>query len=98
MFKRRRLIAALPAAALLAPATVRAQDTYPSRAVRLIVPWPPGGGVDTFARTVQAPLAALLGQGIVIENIGGGSGRVGTQTAARAQPDGYTYALVNDTF
>jgi tripartite-type tricarboxylate transporter receptor subunit TctC len=98
MFKRRRLIAALPAAALLAPSIVRAQDAYPSRAVRLIVPWPPGGGVDTFARTIQAPLAALLGQSVVIDNIGGGAGRVGTQSAARAQPDGYTYALVNDTF
>src|SRR5690242_17336626 len=96
MLKRRLLLAALPA--LAAPAIVRAQDVYPSRAVRLVVPWPPGGGVDTFARTVQAPLAAELGQSVVIENIGGGSGRVGTQSAARAAPDGYTFALVNDTF
>jgi tripartite-type tricarboxylate transporter receptor subunit TctC len=95
MLKRRLLIAALPA--LAAPTVVRAQDTYPSRAVRLIVPWPPGGGVDTFARTIQAPLAAQLGQSVVIENVGGGSGRVGTQSAARAAPDGYTFALVNDT-
>jgi tripartite-type tricarboxylate transporter receptor subunit TctC len=95
MVKRRLLLAALPV--LAAPAIVRAQDSYPSRAVRLVVPWPPGGGVDTFARTVQAPLASELGQSIVIENIGGGSGRVGTQSAARAAPDGYTLALVNDT-
>lgn len=96
MLRRRLLLAALPA--LATPAIVRAQDVYPSRAVRLIVPWPPGGGVDTFARTVQAPLANELGQSVVIENIGGGSGRVGTQSAARAAPDGYTLALVNDTF
>ena len=83
---------------LAAPAIVRAQDAWPSRAVRLVVPWPPGGGVDTFGRTIQAPLGAELGQSVVIENIGGGSGRVGTQTASRAAPDGYTFALVNDTF
>jgi len=98
MLKRRHLLAAVPAATLAAPFLARANDAYPSRAVRLVVPWPPGGGVDTFGRIVQAPLATELGQSIVIENIGGGSGRVGTLTAARAAPDGYTYALVNDTF
>ena len=97
MLKRRHLLAAFPAA-LAAPAIARAQDAWPSRGVRLIVPWPPGGGVDTFGRTIQAPLAAELGQSVVIENIGGGSGRVGTLSASRAAADGYTLALVNDTF
>lgn len=98
MLKRRHLFAALPAAAIGVPFLVRAQEAYPSRPVRLIVPWPPGGGVDLFGRAIQAPLGAALGQSIVIENLGGSSGRVGTQTAARAAPDGYTLALVNDTF
>ena len=84
MLKRRHLLAALPAAALAAPIIVRAQDAWPSRAVRLVVPWPPGGGVDTFGRTIQAQLGAELGQSIVIENIGGSSGRVGTQAAFAA--------------
>lgn len=96
MLKRRFLLAALPSLAI--PVIVRAEDVYPSRAVRLVVPWPPGGGVDTFARVIQAPLANELGQSVVIENMGGASGRVGTQSAARAAPDGYTFALVNDTF
>lgn len=101
---RRRFTSLLAPAAVGAAATAsflagnqaRAQDG--SRPLRLIVPWPAGGGVDTFARVVQAPLAAQLGQTVLIDNIGGGSGRVGTQTAARAQPDGYTALLANDTF
>lgn len=98
MLNRRRLIATLPAAALATPFIVRAQDAYPSRSVRLVIPWPPGGGVDTFGRAIQGPLGTALGQTLVIENIGGGSGRVGTLSASRAAPDGYTFALVNDTF
>lgn len=98
MLTRRRFACAVAASAVAAPATVRAREVYPSRAVRLIVPWPPGGGVDTFGRIVQATLAAQLGQTVVIDNIGGGSGRIGNQAAARATPDGYTLMLVNDSF
>ncbi|TAJ38436.1 MAG: tripartite tricarboxylate transporter substrate binding protein [Reyranella sp.] len=97
---RRRFAALLPAAATVAatPFPSHAQDPFPVRPIRLIVPWPPGGGVDTFARVIQGPLGSQLGQTVVIDNIGGGSGRVGTQTASRAQPDGYTFLLANDTF
>ena len=94
----RRRFATLLAAAATVPSGLHAQDSFPARPLRLIVPWPPGGGVDTFGRVVQAPLAEALGQTIVVDNIGGGSGRVGTQTAARATPDGYTILLANDTF
>ncbi|KAF0105880.1 MAG: hypothetical protein FD144_84 [Rhodospirillaceae bacterium] len=98
MLKRRHLMAALAATSLAAPFVARAQGIYPSRSVRIVVPWPPGGGVDAFARVIQAPLSAQLGQTVIVENIGGGAGRVGTLSASRAQPDGYTIVLVNDTF
>ncbi len=95
---RRTFVRRLAVAAVLAPAVTHAREAYPARSIRVIVPWPPGGGVDTFARIVQPALAERLGQSIVVENVGGGSGRIGTQTASRAAPDGYTLLLANDTF
>jgi tripartite-type tricarboxylate transporter receptor subunit TctC len=105
-FRRRLLLRTLalsPLAApglspLAAPGIARAQSAWPDRPIRLIVPWPPGGAVDQLARAVQQALGAQLGQTVVIENIGGASGRVGGQAAARATPDGYTLLLANDTF
>lgn len=94
----RRLLLASAAASLAAPAVAYAEAAWPQRPLKLVVPWPPGGGVDTFGRLVQAALSAALGQPVAIENIGGSSGRIGTLAAARATPDGYTVALVNDTF
>jgi len=67
-----------------------AQD-YPTKPVRFIVPYPPGGGTDVIARIVQARLAEGLGQPIVIENRGGAGGAVGTEAAAKSAPDGYTF-------
>ena len=98
MLKRRHLVAGLAGATLAAPLVTRAQAPYPSRSVKIVVPWPPGGGVDAFARVIQAPLGAQLGQTVIVENIGGSAGRVGSLSASRAQPDGYTILLVNDTF
>jgi tripartite-type tricarboxylate transporter receptor subunit TctC len=98
MFTRRTVTRLLSVAAVAAPAVARARDDYPSRPLRLIVPWPPGGGVDAFARVVQAALGTELGQTVIIDNIGGGSGRIGTQAASRAVPDGTTLLLANDTF
>lgn len=98
MLARRRFTAFLSAAAVAAPFSARAQKEYPAKPVRLIVPWPPGGGVDTFGRVIQSALSAQLGQSVVIENIGGGSGRIGTQAAANAVAEGYTLLLANDTF
>jgi tripartite-type tricarboxylate transporter receptor subunit TctC len=63
---------------------------YPSKPIRLIVPFPPGGGVDAVARIAFQPVAASLNQQIVIDNRGGSSGIVATELAARAVPDGYT--------
>ena len=98
MLARRSFTKFLSVAAVAAPSFAHAREDYPTRSIRLIVPWPPGGGVDAFGRVVQAALGAQLGQNVIIDNIGGGSGRIGTQTASRATPDGYTLLLANDTF
>ncbi|MDR0577239.1 MAG: tripartite tricarboxylate transporter substrate binding protein [Candidatus Accumulibacter sp.] len=65
-------------------------QNYPSRPIRLIVPWPAGGGVDTSARIIAQPLSERLGQTIVIENKPGAAGNIGTALAAHEKPDGYT--------
>ena len=67
-----------------------AADDYPGKPIRLIVPFPPGGGVDGAARIVGQRLAETLGQQVVIDNRGGSGGIIGTETAAKAVPDGYT--------
>jgi tripartite-type tricarboxylate transporter receptor subunit TctC len=67
-----------------------AQD-YPSKAIRFVVPYPPGGGTDVIARIVQPALSEALKQTIVIENRGGAGGAVGTEAAAKSAPDGYTF-------
>ena len=66
---------------------------YPSQPIRLIVPWPPGGGVDTSARIISVPLSARLGQNIVIDNRPGAAGNIGTEQASKAKPDGYTLVM-----
>ncbi len=67
-----------------------ATPAYPDKPLRLIVPFPPGGGADNLARTMMPRVAQALGQTIVIENRAGAGGNVGAQVAARATPDGYT--------
>ncbi len=76
--------------AAMAAGAASAQD-WPAKPIRLIVPYPPGGGTDVIARIVQNRLAEGLGQPIVIENRGGAGGAVGTELAAKAAPDGYTF-------
>jgi tripartite-type tricarboxylate transporter receptor subunit TctC len=71
------------------------QGAYPSKPVRLIVPFPPGGAVDYYARAVQNRLAETLGQPIVIENRAGASGMVGAELVAKSPPDGYTVLVGN---
>jgi tripartite-type tricarboxylate transporter receptor subunit TctC len=84
----------LGAAALgLSPRRVHAQSAYPSRPVRLIVPYPPGGGTDFFARLVGASMAESIGQPIVIENRPGAGSIIGAEAVARSAPDGYTFLL-----
>ncbi len=71
-------------------ATNALAQTYPTKPIRLIVPFPPGGGTDTVARAISQRLAESLGQQIVIDNRGGASAIIGTELGARAAPDGYT--------
>jgi tripartite-type tricarboxylate transporter receptor subunit TctC len=73
--------------------TAVAQEAYPSRPVRFILPFPPGGGTDILGRIIAERLSARLGQPVVIENRGGAGGNVGAEAAARAAPDGYTIVL-----
>jgi tripartite-type tricarboxylate transporter receptor subunit TctC len=68
---------------------------YPVKPIRLVVPFPPGGAVDFYARAVQQQLSETLGQTVVIENRAGASGMVGIDLVAKAAPDGYTLALGN---
>src|SRR5437879_9462063 len=74
--------------------TAQAQDVHPSKPLRLILPFPPGGGTDILGRLLAERLAVNLGQPVVTENRGGAGGNVGAEAAARAAPDGYTIVLV----
>jgi len=80
-------------AGLLVAGAARAQPAWPSRPIRLIVPFPPGGGVDLTARLLAEPLQRDLGQTLVIENRGGAGGVLGVEAMSRAAPDGYTFSL-----
>ncbi len=96
---RRDIIAGLAAAALLvafsaAPFRGAAADDYPNHPITLIVPFPPGGGVDLIGRLVGQQLSAALGQQVVVENRGGAGGMIGTRDIAHASPDGYTLGVV----
>jgi tripartite-type tricarboxylate transporter receptor subunit TctC len=83
---------ALATLSTVSPATADAQD-FPSKPVRIIVPYAPGGGTDAVARIVGERLSTQLGQPVVIDNRAGAGGVVGTELAARAAPDGYTLVL-----
>ena len=89
---RRRRFIALGSAALAAPAFARAARAqgYPSRFVRLIVPFPPGGAVDNAARIIAGRLGEMWGQQMVIENKGGAGGNIAAQAVLQADADGYT--------
>ncbi|MDQ6917247.1 MAG: tripartite tricarboxylate transporter substrate binding protein [Pseudomonadota bacterium] len=76
-------------AAMCCVAPLQAQE-YPTKPIRMIVPYPPAGGTDIVARTISEPLATALGQPIVVDNRGGAAGNIGTDLAAKSAPDGYT--------
>jgi tripartite-type tricarboxylate transporter receptor subunit TctC len=92
MFKT--LIGAVVLAAFIAPAAqAQGAGNYPSKALRMVVPFPPGGGNDILARTLGQRLSEVTGQQVVIDNRGGAGGALGATIAATANPDGYTLFL-----
>jgi tripartite-type tricarboxylate transporter receptor subunit TctC len=78
------------AAALLVGITAASAQTYPSRPITLVVPFPPGGSTDTIARIMAERMRTTLGQSVIIENVGGAGGSIAVGRVARAAPDGYT--------
>jgi len=87
------LLAALPFGATLSFAA----DNYPTKPIRFIVPYPPGGTTDLVARGIAGKLAEKYGQQVVIDNRGGASTIIGTDMMAKAAPDGYTFGLITQT-
>jgi tripartite-type tricarboxylate transporter receptor subunit TctC len=96
MFQRRHLFTA-PAALVLGGVahSAAAQEAYPSRPLRMIVAYAPGGGTDLVARTLAAKLTSVLGQSVVVDNRPGAGGNLATDMAATSRPDGYTILMGN---
>ncbi len=91
---RRPLLGIAVALCTLLPLVAHAQ-AWPARPIRVVVPFPPGGAVDFYARVVQQPLGEALGQTVVIDNKVGASGMIGAENVAKSAPDGYTLLLGN---
>jgi tripartite-type tricarboxylate transporter receptor subunit TctC len=90
-FRSLVMIALAAMLAIAAPSAAgHAQPAFPSRTVRLVVPYPPGGGTDLLARALAQELGQRWRQSVIVENVGGAGGNVGAEEVARAAPDGYT--------
>ena len=93
----RRLLLQIAALAAVSPSAM-AQPKYPTRPVRVVVPFPPGGAVDVVARPLSQKLSERLGQQFYVENVGGAGGNIGTGQAARSAPDGYTILMALSSY
>ena len=91
--RRKLLRLAASAAALPSLSGLAAAETYPSRVITMVVPYPAGGPTDTIARILADRMAVALGQSVIIENISGAGGSIGVGRVARAAPDGYTLSI-----
>jgi len=91
-------LTALLVCAVSAPMLASAQAWPTRQAIRLVAVFPPGGSVDQVARIIAQPLSQQLGQTVIVENRGGASGTIGTAAVVQAPADGYTFAVVFDTF
>jgi tripartite-type tricarboxylate transporter receptor subunit TctC len=85
------------AGALGMPAVARAADPFPTRAVTMVVPFPPGGATDVAARTMAERMSPLLGQPVIVDNKPGAQTSIGADAAARAAPDGHTLLMASGT-
>lgn len=93
----RRGITLAMLAGLATPRIAQAQEIWPQRPLRVVIPWPPGGQVDKYGRPLADALGRILGQPVVIENKAGAGGLIGAEYVSRARPDGYTLLLANNT-
>lgn len=93
----RRLFTTAMLAGMAAPGIVRADEAWPAKTIRMVVPWPPGGPVDKYCRALADALAEPLGRAVIVENRAGAGGILGTEYASRAKPDGYTLLGTNST-
>ena len=92
--RRAFLKAAASALAAIGPTIVSAAEKYPTRSVKVVVPFPPGGATDVAARPIAAFLSRALGQQFYVENKSGAGGNIGIEVAAKSEPDGYTLLVV----
>ena len=90
LYPGRRVVLAFAAAVLAFPLTAAAQSDYPSRPIKIIVPWPAGGATDNVARVVAQKISPVLKQPVVVENRPGATGTIGTQSVIQSPADGYT--------
>jgi tripartite-type tricarboxylate transporter receptor subunit TctC len=93
MPSRRNLLAAAAALIVVSTATAGLAQSYPSKPVRVVVPYPPGGSTDIVARVIGEQLSQSMGQRFVVDNRPGAGGNIGMQLAAGAEPDGYTVVV-----
>ena len=84
---------ALALTLLVACGPAAAADTYPSRTITIVVPYPAGGPTDTIARILAEKMQAALGQSVIIENVSGAGGSIGVGRVAHSPPDGYTLSI-----
>src|SRR5512134_869833 len=89
----RRSILIAAAAAVAAPSLRAQSSAWPSKTLRIIVPYPPGGSSDIIARSISQPLSDALKQSVIVENRAGANGNLGADLVAKSAPDGYTMLL-----
>lgn len=97
VMQRRHLLSLLALQSTLGLTRTALADTWPSRPLKLVVPFPPGGGTDIVARAVGQALSTRLGQGVIVDNKPGAATVIGTEAVTRAQPDGYTWLVSGST-